>query len=138
MHDLRDIECAENDDGGAEIKSFSYSILSLEWEKLARRLAQQPLKMDDYPQFSLDHNIPLLVTLGVAPDSSFNTELEPELKEQAILLRSEEPCLESSHARALLTYIKGRDASKTSQQGEDGPRTYKFRVKSAARVSSVT
>lgn len=94
--------------------------------------------MDDYPPFSLDHNIPLLVTLGVQSNSAYDFTPDPSLKAQAVLLRSEEPSLESDQAQALLKYIQDHDASELPWNGQDTARRYKFRVRTAARVGRIT
>ncbi|KAB5566526.1 Gryzun, putative trafficking through golgi-domain-containing protein [Coniochaeta sp. 2T2.1] len=92
--------------------------------------------MDDYPRASLDHNVPLLVTLGIPSDESpYNPALEPTLKDQATLVRSEEAPLESDQAQALLGYILDRDASDLPWNGlQDALSKYKFRVRTAART----
>ena len=92
--------------------------------------------MDDFPVASLDHNIPLLVTLGIPSDESpYNAALEPTLKDQACLVRSDEAPLESDQARALLDYILDHDASDLPWNGlQDAASKYKFRVRTASRV----
>ncbi len=90
--------------------------------------------MDEYPAFSLDLGIPLLVTLGIAPETSYESGLEPGLKEQAILLRSEVPAVDSELARSLLRYIQGKDAAELPWNGRDEKRAYRFRVRAAERV----
>lgn len=92
--------------------------------------------MDDFPRSSLDHNIPLLVTLGIPSDESpYDAALEPALKEQATLVRSDEAPLESDQARALLSYILDRDASDLPWNAmQDAVSKYKFKVRTAARV----
>jgi hypothetical protein len=92
--------------------------------------------MDDFPRASLDHNIPLLVTLGIpSEESPYNAALEPTLKEQATLLRSDEAPLESDQARALLGYVLDRDASDLPWNAmQDALSKYKFRVRTAGRV----
>lgn len=90
--------------------------------------------MDDYPAFSLDHNIPLLVTLGVQSSSDDACAPEPAFKDQAVLIRSAEPKLESDQAQALLRYLQDRDASELPWNGRDTDRKYRFRVRTAVRV----
>lgn len=90
--------------------------------------------MDDYPAFSLDHNTPLLVTLGVQSGLDDAHAIEPDLKEQAVLIRSAEPNLESDQAKAILRYLQDRDASGLPWNGRDTDRKYRFRVRTAARV----
>lgn len=95
--------------------------------------------MDDFPRASLDHNIPLLVTLGIPSDESpHSAALEGTLKDQATLVRSEEAVVESDQARALLGYILDRDASDLPWNGlQDALSKYKFRVRTAARVGGI-
>jgi len=92
--------------------------------------------MDDFPRASLDHNIPLLVTLGIPSDESpYDASPEPAFKDQATLLRSDEPILDSDQARALLGYILDHDASDLPWNAmQDAVSKYKFRVRTAARV----
>lgn len=91
--------------------------------------------MDDYPHFSLDHNVPLLVTLGISSEeASYTPELEPGLKEDGIQITSEAPSLGSDQARDLLAYILDRDASDLPWNGRDAAAKYRFRVRTADRV----
>ncbi|KAH8884676.1 hypothetical protein GQ53DRAFT_661530 [Thozetella sp. PMI_491] len=90
--------------------------------------------MDDYPAFSLDLSVPLLLTLGIAPDTPYESPLGPDLKEQAILLRSELPLVDSEQAKALLRYFQASDASNLPWNGRDEKRTYRFRVRAAERT----
>ncbi len=90
--------------------------------------------MDDYPAYSLDHSIPLLVTLGLPADSEEECALDPGLKEQAILLRSELPVVEGEDAAALSRHIRDGDASRSPWNGRDNTQRYKFRVHTAGRV----
>ncbi|KAK3994608.1 Gryzun, putative trafficking through golgi-domain-containing protein [Cladorrhinum sp. PSN332] len=89
--------------------------------------------MDEYPAGSLDHNVPFLLTLGTSATATYDSELSPNLKDQAILIRSELPALESDQAHALLGYIQSRDASKIPCNGRDAPTKHRFRVKTAER-----
>ncbi|KAK3381568.1 Gryzun, putative trafficking through golgi-domain-containing protein [Podospora didyma] len=89
--------------------------------------------MDEYPTGSLDQNIPLLLTLGTSARSTYDPKLSPALKDQAILIRSELPALDTVQAHALLSYVENRDASFLPANGRDGARRYRFRVKTAER-----
>lgn len=94
--------------------------------------------MDDYPRGSLDHNIPFLLTLGVSPpnsSSAHNPGLGKTLKDQAIEVRSDLPPLDLPPAQALLHYIQERDASTLPCIAYEHQLRYRFRVKSAERVS---
>ncbi len=105
--------------------------------------------MDEYPAGSLDHSVPFLLTLGTrAPlaDSTDSTDsngtswaydagLSAALKDQAVLIRSELPPLESDQALALLRYIQERDASQVPcNSRETAARKYRFRTRTAERV----
>lgn len=93
--------------------------------------------MDEYPVGSLDHSIPFLLTLGTRTDTPYDSGLSAVLKEQAVLIRSELPPLESDQAHALLRYIQDRDASQIPCNGRDASeRKYRFRVKTAERVGA--
>ncbi|KAL8357562.1 hypothetical protein RB598_002394 [Gaeumannomyces tritici] len=85
--------------------------------------------MDDYPAFSLDHNIPCITLFGLSPPSTPPPAFPSDLKEQGVLLRSEVSYVETKHGAALLEYIQGRDASKLPWNATPGARGYRFRVK---------
>ncbi|KAH6616984.1 Gryzun, putative trafficking through golgi-domain-containing protein [Chaetomium tenue] len=90
--------------------------------------------MDEYPAGSLDHSIPFLLTLGTRTNTPYDSGLSAALKEQAVLIRSELPPLESDQAHALLRYIQDRDASQIPCNGRDASeRKYRFRIKTAER-----
>ncbi|CAP66642.1 uncharacterized protein PODANS_4_8500, partial [Podospora anserina S mat+] len=90
--------------------------------------------MDEYPAGSLDHSVPFLLTLGTSGDPTYQSGLSAVLKEQAILIRSELPPLDSDQAHALLRYIQNRDASNLPCNGRDAPKKHRFHVKTAERV----
>jgi hypothetical protein len=91
--------------------------------------------MDDYPRFSLDHNVPLLVTLGVpSEESPYTTDLDPALRADAVAVESQVPSLDSDQAQDLLSYILDRDASDLPWNGRDAAVKYRFRVRTAERV----
>ncbi|KAK3682510.1 Gryzun, putative trafficking through golgi-domain-containing protein, partial [Podospora appendiculata] len=92
--------------------------------------------MDEYPPYSLDHNIPFLLAVGVSGSATYDSAsaLSPALKEQAILIRSELPPLEAAQAHALLRYIQDRDASQIPcNEADNTSRRYRFRVRTAER-----
>lgn len=91
--------------------------------------------MNEYPPGSLDHSIPFLLTLGVSGGAIYDSALSPILKEQAILIRSELPTLDDEQAHALLQYIQERDASNLPCNAKEAAKRYRFRVKTAERVS---
>jgi trafficking protein particle complex subunit 11 len=90
--------------------------------------------MDDYPRSSLDHNIPLLVTLGLPHDPTDDVVLDGALKETAVLLRSELPTVDGHEAEALLKYIQDGDASDWPWNKQEGLRKYKFKIRTAGQV----
>lgn len=91
--------------------------------------------MDDYPRFSLDHNVPLLVTLGVpSEESPYTIDVDPALRTDAVPIGSQAPSLDSDQARDLLSYILDRDASDLPWNGHDAAVKYRFRVRTAERV----
>jgi len=91
--------------------------------------------MDDYPPGSLDHSVPFLLTLGTCTDTPYDAKLSHALKEQAILIRSELPALDSDQARALMRYMQDRDASNSPCNARnETTRKYRFHIKSAERV----
>lgn len=93
--------------------------------------------MDEYPAGSLDHSVPFLHTLGTRTGSTYDAGLSAALKEQAVLIRSDLPPLESDQARALLRYIQDRDASQLPCNARDAAaRKYRFRTKTAERVGA--
>lgn len=92
--------------------------------------------MDDYPTHSLDQNVPLLVVLGLSSSFAQQTVLDAELKEGAILLRSNQPPVDDDQAQTLLQYIQASDASKPSWVGRDVGKKYRFKILTAGRVSS--
>ncbi|KAJ9151374.1 Trafficking protein particle complex subunit 11 [Pleurostoma richardsiae] len=89
--------------------------------------------MDEYPPCSLDHSDPLLLVLGVSSTYAIESSLEPDLKEEAILLRSEPPPVDDVHAGPLLQYIQDADASDLPYNRRDAGRKYRFRVRTAGR-----
>ena len=90
--------------------------------------------MDEYPAYTLGHNIPLLVTFGIPPRSGEELSISPELKEQATLLRSNLPPLEGELAQALRQHVEARDAWDLPWNNRDSARKYKFKVRVASRV----
>jgi hypothetical protein len=90
--------------------------------------------MDEYPAGSLDHAMPFLLTLGTRTGTPYDPQLSPALKEQAVLIRSELPSLNSDQASALLRYLQDRDASQLPCNGRDMSRKYRFKIQTAERV----
>ncbi|KAL0941891.1 uncharacterized protein CTRU02_204654 [Colletotrichum truncatum] len=89
--------------------------------------------MDGYPIGSLDHNIPHIVLAGLTSNPTKALPLNAELRDQAILLRSELPSLESPDAEALREYIVRQDGRNHPWNGRDSGKPYKLRVTVAGR-----
>ncbi|KAI0009387.1 Gryzun, putative trafficking through golgi-domain-containing protein [Xylariaceae sp. FL0662B] len=89
--------------------------------------------MDDYPAGSLDHSIPFLVVSGLSTTSTKPLLIDPDLREQSILIRSELPAIDSRVAKKILRYIQGTDASNLPWNSHDTPRKYKFKVRTIGR-----
>lgn len=90
--------------------------------------------MDGYPVGSLDHNIPHVVLAGLTSSPARDLPLSAELRDQAILLRSELPSLESRDAEALRDYIVRQDGRNHPWNGRDTGKPYKLRFAVAGRV----
>ncbi|KAK4190795.1 Gryzun, putative trafficking through golgi-domain-containing protein [Podospora australis] len=89
--------------------------------------------MDEYPAGSLDLNVPFLLALGTAGAATYDSGLTGPLKEQASLIRSELPAIDTDQALALLRYLQDRDASKLPCNGRSAPKKHRFRIKTAER-----
>ncbi|GKT46403.1 trafficking protein particle complex subunit 12 [Colletotrichum spaethianum] len=89
--------------------------------------------MDGYPVGSLDHNIPHIVVAGLTSDPTRDLPLNAELRDQALLLRSELPSVESQDAEALIEYIVRQDGRNHPWNGRDSGKPYKLRVTVAGR-----
>lgn len=89
--------------------------------------------MDGYPAGSLDHNVPLLVASGLnaAPPE---LQLDGELREQGILLRSSLPPLDTKDAGVLEAYFGEIDAWGRSWTSLARDEPYRFRIKTVGRV----
>lgn len=103
-------------------------------------LSEAPLnaEMDEYPAYSLDHNVPLLVTIGLPPaedeDEDEKWLVGEDMKLQATVLRSELPVLEGALATALRHYLTVQDPDVASWKGRAHPPRYQFRVRTSGRV----
>ncbi|KAF6795001.1 glutathione transferase omega-1 [Colletotrichum sojae] len=89
--------------------------------------------MDGYPVGSLDHNIPHVVLAGLTSSPARDLPLSVELRDQAILLRSELPSLDSRDAEALRDYIVRQDGRNHPWNGRDSGKPYKLRFAVAGR-----
>lgn len=90
--------------------------------------------MDGYPVGSLDHNIPYIVLAGLASGPARDLPLNAELRDQALLVRSELPSIESQDAEALRDYVVRQDGRTRPWNGRDSGKPYKLRVTVAGRV----
>ncbi|CCF35884.1 hypothetical protein CH063_07575 [Colletotrichum higginsianum] len=89
--------------------------------------------MDGYPVGSLDHNIPYIVLAGLASGPARDLPLNAELRDQALLVRSELPSIESQDAEALRDYVVRQDGRNRPWNGRDSGKPYKLRVTVAGR-----
>lgn len=91
--------------------------------------------MDGYPAGSLDHNLPYLVVAGLTPEPARELPLDPDLREQGILLRSELPSLDTAGAATWREYIQSQDARDGPwRPPREGDKPYKFKVDMTGRV----
>ncbi|KAF7552488.1 hypothetical protein G7046_g7397 [Stylonectria norvegica] len=88
--------------------------------------------MDGYPAGSLDHNVPFIVAAGLNTTTN-ELPLEAELRDQAILLRSELPPLTSKEAQVLEQHFDDIDGKGTSWSGVDREERYRLRIKTVGR-----
>ncbi|KXH65455.1 hypothetical protein CNYM01_09965 [Colletotrichum nymphaeae SA-01] len=89
--------------------------------------------MDGYPVGSLDHNIPHIVIAGLTSSPAKALPLNAELRDQALLIRSELPSIESPNAEALKDYIVRQDGRNHPWNGKDSGKPYRLRVAVAGR-----
>jgi hypothetical protein len=89
--------------------------------------------MDDFPEGSLGHSVPLLFVSGL---NSADPELPigGDLKDQGILVKSELPHLETREATVLDELFRKVDAAGRSWLGVDRDEKFRFRMKSTGRV----
>lgn len=89
--------------------------------------------MDGYPVGSLARNVPFLVTSGLNSTPP-ELDLDGELGNQGILVKSDIPPLETKEAGILEEFFQAVDARGTSWAPVSRDETYRFRVKSVGRV----
>ncbi|OAA70247.1 hypothetical protein ISF_02221 [Cordyceps fumosorosea ARSEF 2679] len=89
--------------------------------------------MDGYPLGSLDHNVPLLVFSGLTSTSS-EVELDASLREEAVLLRSDLPPLDSKEAELLAQHFEDVDSEGQSWRGVSRDEPYRLRIKTVGRT----
>ncbi|KAI2468316.1 Gryzun, putative trafficking through golgi-domain-containing protein [Annulohypoxylon bovei var. microspora] len=89
--------------------------------------------MDDYPAGSLDHNVPFLVVSGLSTAPTKSTITDPGLREQAVLVRSEIPPIESREAKIILRCIQEKDGTNLPWNSQDPSRKYKFKIRPIGR-----
>ncbi|XWW98151.1 hypothetical protein V2A60_006148 [Cordyceps javanica] len=93
--------------------------------------------MDGYPLGSLDHNVPLIIFSGLTSTSS-EIELDVNLREEAALLRSDLPPLDSKEAELLAQHFESVNNEGHSWKGVSREEPYRLRIKTVGRVSDVT
>lgn len=89
--------------------------------------------MDGYPSGSLDHNVPFIVVSGLNSSPS-DLPLSGDLKDQAILLRSDQPPLHTRESKVLEQYFVEIDHRGKSWIGVERDEPYRFRIKTVGRV----
>ncbi|KAI1316286.1 Gryzun, putative trafficking through golgi-domain-containing protein [Xylariaceae sp. FL0255] len=89
--------------------------------------------MDGYPSPSLDPNVPLLAVCGLAPPNTIKPLLtDPDLKERAILVRSELPLVQSSVAQIILRFLQDADVAQLPWT-EHRSRRHRFKISHVGR-----
>ncbi|KAI1155158.1 Gryzun, putative trafficking through golgi-domain-containing protein [Nemania diffusa] len=89
--------------------------------------------MDDYPAGSLDHTVPFLAVSGLSTNITKHLLPDPELREQAILVRSEIPQIDTREARTILRFIQEADATSLPWISRDSSKRYRFNIKTIGR-----
>ncbi|KAI0022880.1 Gryzun, putative trafficking through golgi-domain-containing protein [Xylariomycetidae sp. FL0641] len=89
--------------------------------------------MNEYPQGSLDRNVPFLVVSGLRSTSSKPLLTDPDLREQGLLIRSEVPPVEGREAKAVLQCIEDADITNRSWDAVNSPRRHRFKVRTIGR-----
>ncbi|KAI2636717.1 Gryzun, putative trafficking through golgi-domain-containing protein [Xylaria nigripes] len=89
--------------------------------------------MDGYPLGSLDHNVPFLVVSGLGNSPTKPLPIDPELREQGILVRSELPPIDSWEAKVILRFIQDAGSISSLWHSRDNPKRYKFKVRLIGR-----
>ncbi|KAI1177997.1 Gryzun, putative trafficking through golgi-domain-containing protein [Nemania sp. FL0916] len=91
--------------------------------------------MDDYPDGSLDHNIPFLVVSGLGANLNGPLLTDPELRERGILVRSELPSIniDGREARTILRAIREADATELPWRPREGSRRHRFKIRTVGR-----
>lgn len=90
--------------------------------------------MDGYPLGSLDHNVPLVIFSGLTSRSS-EIELDATLRDEAALLRSDLPPLDSKEAELLAEHFGNVDSEGQSWTAVSREEPYRLRIKTVGRVS---
>lgn len=89
--------------------------------------------MDGYPTASLDRNVPLLVASGLNSKLG-DIQLEGDLKDQGVQVRSEFAPLENKEAEVLDDFFQDVDARGKSWTSMQSDETYRFRINTVGRV----
>lgn len=90
--------------------------------------------MDDYPEGSLDHNVPFLVASGLSPAES-RLDLPTGLTSYSQLVKSSLPLLDTKESQILDKYLNEVDARGKSWTSVPREEPYRLRVKTVGRVS---
>ncbi|KAM3512205.1 hypothetical protein MY11210_004123 [Beauveria gryllotalpidicola] len=89
--------------------------------------------MDGYPLGSLDHNVPLIIFSGLT-SASPKIELDATLREDAALLRSDLPPLDSKEAELLEQHFGYVDSEGQSWTAVSREEPYRLRIKTVGRT----
>ena len=89
--------------------------------------------MNGYPEGSLEHNVPFIVASGLNATAN-ELPLAQELRDNAILIKSELPPLESREADVLEAYFEQVDKKSHTWKGLSKDDSYRFRIKTLGRV----
>lgn len=89
--------------------------------------------MNGYPEGSLEHNVPFIVASGLNATAN-ELPLPEQLRDNAILIKSELPPLESKEADVLEAYFEEVDKKSYSWKGVAKDEPYRFRIRTIGRV----
>ncbi|KAK0385413.1 hypothetical protein NLU13_7889 [Sarocladium strictum] len=88
--------------------------------------------MNGYPEGSLEHNVPFIVASGLNATAN-ELPLPEQLRDNAILIKSELPPLESKEADVLEAYFEEVDKKSYSWKGVAKDEPYRFRIRTIGR-----
>jgi hypothetical protein len=89
--------------------------------------------MNGYPEGGLEHNVPFIVASGLNANTN-DLPIAEELRDKAILIKSELPPLKTKESDVLEAYFEEVDKRSYSWKGLQEGETYRFRIKTLGRV----